>query len=83
MNAASSTALVPFQTDIKYSLPAYHGYNKVKRARHVIVRDLSRPEHEQEMRFLGYGPIGGNGEYSPTGKMIIRNTPGRLVDIKA
>jgi len=83
MNAASSTALVPFQTKIKSNLPGYPVNYMAKRERYVIVRDLSRPEHEQEMRFLGYGSIGGNGEYSPTGNMIIRKAAGRLVDIKA
>ena len=83
MNAASSTALVPFQTDIKSIFPFNLGHAKAKRERHVIVRDLSRPEHEQEMTFLGYGSNNSNGEYGPTGNMLSRKISGQLVDIKA
>ena len=77
MNVACSTALVPFQTDIKSILPFNLGHAKAKRERNVIVRDSNRPEHEQEMTFLEYGSNNSNGEYGPTGNMLSRKIKGR------
>lgn len=81
MNISLSTALIPLKTEIKPEHSGFSGFHMAKRENHMIVRDLSRPEPEQEMTFLGYRHNGCSGEYNHTGNIITKKTTGRCINV--